>query len=101
MLDEAAACFDNPDENGEVIRPLPDFAVALNRLTTLLRPFLDTQPADAPAAQAHTELVAAGCRIQHRLRRIRQSGGKTTKGAAITGQKAETLDVEGGQTTNH
>ncbi len=58
-LDEAAACFNSVDENGEIIRPLPDFTVALDRLTDLLRPFLDTLSADAPTAQAHKELVAA------------------------------------------
>ena len=101
MLDESAACFDNPDENGEVIRPLPDFAVALDRLT---------HPAAAiprHATRRRTGRASAhgisrgGCRIQHRLHRIRQSGGKNNRKARQSpGKKQKILDVEGGQTTN-
>ena len=102
MLDESAACFDNPDENGEVIRPLPDFAVALDRLTTLLRPFLDTQPADAPAAQAHTELVAAVAAFNtdctafgkavEKQRKARQSPGKKQKSSMSKAGKPRIAD---------
>ncbi|MCP4696337.1 MAG: N-6 DNA methylase [Gammaproteobacteria bacterium] len=35
-LDEGAACFSLEDENGEIIRPLPDFAAALDALSDIL-----------------------------------------------------------------
>ena len=59
MLDEGAGCFNAKDENGESIRPLPDFAAALYALNNTLQPFLDTLADGAAHDEAHKELAEA------------------------------------------
>lgn len=43
-LDEAARCFERETDEGESIRPLPDFTAALTALLDTLQPFLKTLP---------------------------------------------------------
>jgi len=57
--DEGASCFSVEDENGEAIRPLPDFAAALDALTDTLQSFLDTLAEDAAHAEVQKELAEA------------------------------------------
>ena len=56
-LKEGTGCFKTKNENGDTIRPLPDFAAILKALTVAMRPFLDTLPADAAYAEVQMELT--------------------------------------------
>nr|AAU82151.1 type I restriction-modification system DNA methylase [uncultured archaeon GZfos11A10] len=58
-LDEGAGCFSTEDESGETIQPLPDFAAALDTLTSTLQPFLSTLADNAAHAEVQKELVDA------------------------------------------
>ncbi|WP_373498724.1 N-6 DNA methylase [Desulfococcus sp.] len=58
ILDEGSACF-NGDEDGKAVRPLPDFADALDALNGALRPFLDTLGEGAAHAEVQQELEGA------------------------------------------
>ena len=58
-LDEGNACFGTRNEQGEEVKPLPDFLAALNTLRDVLTSFLDTLDSDAVHAETHKELDAA------------------------------------------
>jgi len=58
-LDEGAGCFSAEDESGETIRPLPNFAAALEALNDTLQPFLDTLTEDATHTEVQKELAEA------------------------------------------
>ncbi|MBI9082797.1 MAG: N-6 DNA methylase [Desulfobacterales bacterium] len=59
VLDEGAGCFKIKDENGDITRPLPDFAVALKTLIDAIQPFTVTLPEDAAHAEVQAELTEA------------------------------------------
>ncbi|NLN60869.1 MAG: N-6 DNA methylase, partial [Deltaproteobacteria bacterium] len=56
MLAEGAACFTMKDDNGETVKPLPDFNGALATLRGSIEPFLKTLTKDSPALEALKEL---------------------------------------------
>ena len=58
-LDEGAGCFSAEDESAETFQPLPDFAAALDDLTDVLQPFLDTLDDDGAQAEVQKELAEA------------------------------------------
>ena len=58
-LDEGNACFSTKDEQGEAVKPLPDFLAALNSLRDALAPFLSTLGSEAAHAETDKELAAA------------------------------------------
>ncbi|MEA3301683.1 MAG: SAM-dependent DNA methyltransferase, partial [Pseudomonadota bacterium] len=58
-LDEGAGCFSTADENGEAIRPLPDFEAALDVLNDTLQPFIGTLDDDSAHAEVQKELAEA------------------------------------------
>ena len=57
--DEGHACFNTKNEQGQTVKPLPDFLDALNTLRDLLAPFLNTLGSDDAHADTHKELDAA------------------------------------------
>ena len=57
--DEGNACFNTKNEQGETVKPLPDFLDALNTLRDLLAPFLNTLGSDDAHTDTHKELDAA------------------------------------------
>lgn len=59
MLNEGAGCFKTKNDNGDAIRPLPDFVSALKTLTNAIKTFTDTLPGDAPHASVQAELTEA------------------------------------------
>ena len=56
MLAEGAACFTMKDDDGEEVKPLPDFIAALATLRGSIEPFLKTLAKDAPYAEPLKEL---------------------------------------------
>ena len=58
-LDEGNACFNTKDEQGEEVKPLPDFLASLNSLRDALTPFLGTLGSDDAHAETDKELDAA------------------------------------------
>ena len=62
VVEEGKACFERVNEDGEVIRPLPDVVDALIRLHEQLDPFLTTQPTTGP----HEETLAE-CEKEQKL----------------------------------
>jgi len=56
MLAEGAACFTMQDDNGDPVKPLPDFIGTLAALRSAVEPFLKTLPKDAPHIEALKEL---------------------------------------------
>ena len=58
-LDESNACFGTKNEQGEVVKPLPDFLDSLNTLRDVLAPFLDTRGSDDAHVEVYNELNAA------------------------------------------
>ena len=57
--DEGNACFNTKNEQGETVKPLPDFLDALKSLRDVLAPFLNTLGSDDAHADTHKELDAA------------------------------------------
>ena len=58
-IEEGNACFGTKNEQGETVKPLPDFLDSLNALREALTPFLDTLDSDAAHAETDKELDAA------------------------------------------
>jgi type I restriction enzyme M protein len=58
-LNEGADCFNRKTDNGDVIRPLPDYAAALKTLTIAIKVFTDTLPAEAAHSEVKKELIEA------------------------------------------
>jgi len=58
-LNDGAGCFKTKNDNGDAIRPLPDFAAALKALINTIKAFTDTLPADAAHAAVQAELAEA------------------------------------------
>ena len=58
-IDEGTGCFNIEDDNGEIIKPLPDFTVALDSLNDAIQPFLGTLADDAPHSDVKNELAEA------------------------------------------
>ncbi len=58
-IEEGAGCFSSEDESGESIQPLPDFVAALDALSDIIQPFLDTLADDALHAEVQKELTEA------------------------------------------
>ena len=52
-MDEAHACFETEDEDGEAIHPVAGYETALAHLKKAMQPFLKTLPKEA----AHTEVI--------------------------------------------
>ena len=52
VVDEGKACFEHETEDGDTLRPIPDYLDALSALEDLVRPFLDSIPAEGPHAEA-------------------------------------------------
>ena len=59
VLDEGSGCFKTRDEDGKAMRPLPDFADALDALNITLKPFLDILAQNAAHAEVKRELTEA------------------------------------------
>ena len=58
-LDESNACFGTKNEQGEDVKPLPDFLDAINTLRDVLTPFLNTRGSDDAHVEVYNELNAA------------------------------------------
>ena len=58
-LDEGNACFSTKNEQGEEVKPLPDFLASLNSLQDVLAPFLNTLGSNDAPAETHKELDTA------------------------------------------
>ena len=58
-IDEGNACFSTKNEQGEAVKPLPDFLASLNSLRDTLAPFLSTLGPDDAHAETDKELDAA------------------------------------------
>jgi type I restriction enzyme M protein len=56
MLAEGAACFTMKDDEGETVKPLPEFVSALATLRSSIEPFLKTLTKDAPHIEPLKEL---------------------------------------------
>ncbi len=54
LINEAAACFNGEDDNGNGIEPLPSFIASVNKLRKAIQPFLDTLDKGA----GHEEILA-------------------------------------------
>ena len=52
VVDEAKGCFEYETEDGDIRRPIPDYLDALLAFEDLVRPFLDSLPAEGPHAEA-------------------------------------------------
>ncbi|MCY3729496.1 MAG: N-6 DNA methylase [Nitrospira sp.] len=59
MLEEGNACFNTKNEQGEKVKPLPDFLDSLNSLLEVLASFLSTLSSDDAHAETLKELEAA------------------------------------------
>ena len=51
VVDEGKACFEYETEDGDILRPIPDYLDALSAFEDLVRPFLDSLPAEGPHAE--------------------------------------------------
>ena len=89
-LDESAGCFSAEDDNGETLRPLPDFSATLDALSDTLQPFLDTLPDTAATAEAQKKLSEAKSVFTADIKTFKQAADeqkaaqkkqKTTNGA--------------------
>jgi len=58
-LDETARCFEHETDEGEAIRPLPDFTTALTALLDTLQPFLDALPQDNDVPEEERQILKA------------------------------------------
>ncbi len=56
VVEEGQACFEWESEEGETLRPLPEYAQSLTALHEQLAPFLKTQPKTGPHAELLSEL---------------------------------------------
>jgi type I restriction enzyme M protein len=56
MLAETAACFSLNEDDGEPIKPLPDFSASLAGLRKAIQPFLKTLDKNAPHSEVLKEL---------------------------------------------
>jgi type I restriction enzyme M protein len=56
VVEEGQACFEWESEEGETLRPLPEYAQSLTALREQLTPFLSTQPKTGPHAELLSEL---------------------------------------------
>ena len=52
VVDEGKACFECETEDGDALRPIPDYLDALSELEEVVRPFLDSLPAEGPQTGA-------------------------------------------------
>ena len=59
MLAEGMTCFTSQDDNGDSVKPLPDFMSSLTALRSAVEPFLKTLAEDAPHFEALKELDEA------------------------------------------
>ena len=75
-LDESAGCFSAEDDNGETLRPLPDFSAALDALSDTLQPFLDTLPDTAATAEAQKKLSEAKSVFTADIKTFKQAADK-------------------------
>ena len=73
ILEECARCFSIEDEKGEIIQPLPDFALSLDTLYGFLQPFLKNLPRNAAQAKVEKELIDALSVLQADIKKIRQT----------------------------
>jgi len=72
-LDEGEGCFLSKNEDGEAMKPLPDFAVALDVLIETMQPFLDTLADDAAHAELRKELADALPRFHANVEAFQQA----------------------------
>ena len=75
-LDESAGCFSAEDDNGETLRPLPDFSATLDALSDTLQPFLDTLPDTAATAEAQKKLSEAKSVFTADIKTFKQAADK-------------------------
>ena len=75
-LDESAGCFSAEDDNGETLRPLPDFSATLDALSDTLQPFLDTLPDTAATAEAQKKLSEAKSVFTADIKTFKQAAEK-------------------------
>jgi type I restriction enzyme M protein len=59
LIGEAEGCFTNQGDNGEAIKPLPEFTASLDTLLKAMKPFVKTLAADAAHAEPLKEYEAA------------------------------------------
>ena len=60
VVEEAKACFElGESDDGDYVRPLPDYVAALDSLCDVIRPFLDTLPTEGPHVEPATRLNGA------------------------------------------
>ena len=52
VVDEGKACFERETEDGDTVRPIPDYLDSLSAFEDLVTPFLDSLPAEGPHAEA-------------------------------------------------
>ena len=79
VVDEAKACFEHETEDGDTVRPIPDYLDALSEFEEVVRPFLDSLPADGPLAEAVARLEEAKDTFRKEARKLETDLARTER----------------------
>ena len=76
VADEGLACLERESDDGETVRPLPEFLEAVDALQGALDPFLKAQPKTGPHAERLAEFREERKRFAGSVARFRSRAGK-------------------------
>ena len=79
VADEAQACREWKDDEGQMHQPLPDYAEALKVLRTTLAPFLNIQPKTGPHRETMAELDKEFALFEQDIKQFYMNADKAAK----------------------